>query len=189
MGRILTVEQAAEMLQLNPQVVREYLRKGKLPGSKIGRHWRVSEEQLDAYLRASHIFLAPGRALTIDDLLRGKRALAEAEERERQLNEWKNLSREERKKRLDSIVGAFADVRFSSEDLMRDRREEVRREEWRDLTPEEKAARVHAARGVFAEHKGMLDDFLARKHAETREEERRWQERHNKRGLRGGKTE
>ena len=50
MARILTVEQVAEKLQVKPLTVREYLRKGKIPGRKLGRSWRVVESELERFL-------------------------------------------------------------------------------------------------------------------------------------------
>ncbi len=103
MGRILTVEQAAEILQLNPQVVREYLRKGKLPGRKIGRHWRVSEDVLSSALGA--------------EPEAGKKLQA--------------ISAEERKQRVDSIRGKYAGFGRSLEDFLREKHAEVEEEERR----------------------------------------------------------
>jgi excisionase family DNA binding protein len=50
MSRILTVPQAAEKLQLTPDVVRDYLRTGKLPGRKVGKAWRVVESDLESWI-------------------------------------------------------------------------------------------------------------------------------------------
>lgn len=50
MARILTVEQVAEKLQIKPLTVREYLRKGRIPGRKLGRAWRVVETDLETFL-------------------------------------------------------------------------------------------------------------------------------------------
>jgi len=111
MGRILTIEQAAEMLQLNPQVVRQYLREGKLPGRKIGRHWRVVEEDVMAFIREG-----------------GHSTLEMWNERARQ---WHSLSPEEKKRRLYSIAGKYAHIPFSSEDIMNEHHEEVDRDERR----------------------------------------------------------
>lgn len=107
MGKILTIEQAAEMLHLNPQVVRKYLREGKLPGMKIGRHWRVSEEGLSEFVR------------------QGGSSLAAWNERARQ---WRTLPPDEKERRLSAIVGKYAHIPFSSEDLMQQHREEIERE-------------------------------------------------------------
>ena len=48
--RILTVPQAAEKLQMNPSIVRDYLRLGKLPGRKVGKAWRVLESDLEQWV-------------------------------------------------------------------------------------------------------------------------------------------
>ena len=50
MAQILTVDQAAEKLQMTTKVVREYLRVGKLPGRKVGRAWRVLESDLEHWI-------------------------------------------------------------------------------------------------------------------------------------------
>lgn len=50
MAQILTVEQAAEKLQMTTKVVREYLRVGKLPGRKVGRAWRVLDTDLERWI-------------------------------------------------------------------------------------------------------------------------------------------
>ena len=43
---LLTVEQAAERLQVHPVTVRRYLRSGSLRGIKRGNLWRVPESAL-----------------------------------------------------------------------------------------------------------------------------------------------
>lgn len=50
---LLTVEEVAEYLKMNPQVIRRWLREGKLPGSKIGRAWRVSKQDIDDMIKKS----------------------------------------------------------------------------------------------------------------------------------------
>ncbi|MHB1459222.1 MAG: helix-turn-helix domain-containing protein [Armatimonadota bacterium] len=50
MSRILTVEQVAEKLQMTTDVIREYLRKGKIPGRKVGKAWRVVETDLENWV-------------------------------------------------------------------------------------------------------------------------------------------
>ena len=48
---LLTVEQAAERIQMHPDTVRRLLRDGQLPGRKIGaRQWRISADALKAYV-------------------------------------------------------------------------------------------------------------------------------------------
>jgi excisionase family DNA binding protein len=41
---VLTVEQLAELLQLDEKTVRSLAAKGELPGRKLGRHWRFSRQ-------------------------------------------------------------------------------------------------------------------------------------------------
>lgn len=41
--KFFTIHEAAEVLHLNPEVVRRWLRSGKLAGTKIGNDWRVPE--------------------------------------------------------------------------------------------------------------------------------------------------
>jgi excisionase family DNA binding protein len=49
---ILTVDQAAAVLQLHPYTVRKMLREGTLPGRKLGaKEWRVSRQALDDFMR------------------------------------------------------------------------------------------------------------------------------------------
>ncbi|HET6312699.1 MAG TPA: helix-turn-helix domain-containing protein [Chloroflexia bacterium] len=48
---ILTVEEVAERLKLNPFTIRRLLREGVLQGSKVGkRQWRIQLRDLEAYL-------------------------------------------------------------------------------------------------------------------------------------------
>jgi excisionase family DNA binding protein len=42
----LTVEETAKRLKLSIFTLRDYLRAGKVPGIKVGRHWRVPESAL-----------------------------------------------------------------------------------------------------------------------------------------------
>lgn len=51
MARVLTVKQAAELLQADADTVRDWLRRGRIPGRRIGRDWRISEEALHEWLK------------------------------------------------------------------------------------------------------------------------------------------
>jgi len=55
MARILTVEQAAEKLQLTPKTTRKLLRDGKMPGRKVGRAWRVLETEIERWVGGSEL--------------------------------------------------------------------------------------------------------------------------------------
>lgn len=49
--RALTIQEVAERLHLAPLTVADRLRAGSLPGFKLGRAWRVREEDLNRYIR------------------------------------------------------------------------------------------------------------------------------------------
>lgn len=53
MVRILTVEEVAEKLRVKPHTVREYLKRGMIPGRKLGRSWRIIETELEWFLSSS----------------------------------------------------------------------------------------------------------------------------------------
>lgn len=46
----LTPAQVAETLQVEETTVREWLRKGSLRGTKVGRLWRIASDELDRFL-------------------------------------------------------------------------------------------------------------------------------------------
>lgn len=50
---LLTVEEAAERLQIGRTAVYELIRRGRLPVVKIGRLTRVRPEALEAFCRAT----------------------------------------------------------------------------------------------------------------------------------------
>ena len=54
MAQILTVEQAAEKLQLTPKTTRKLLKEGKMPGRKVGRAWRVLETDLERWISGKY---------------------------------------------------------------------------------------------------------------------------------------
>ncbi|MCH8098365.1 MAG: helix-turn-helix domain-containing protein [Proteobacteria bacterium] len=48
--KLLTPAQVAEALQLNESTITRWLRKGRLRGFKVGKDWRVSTVDLNAFL-------------------------------------------------------------------------------------------------------------------------------------------
>jgi excisionase family DNA binding protein len=66
--RLLTPEQVADRLQISRVTVMDYLRKGRLKGHRVGKLWRIKEEDLEAFLEGE---------LTDEDLADAK-ALDEA---------------------------------------------------------------------------------------------------------------
>jgi excisionase family DNA binding protein len=51
--KVLTPEQVAERLQIVPKTVYRWLNDGRLEGVKLGRLWRVREDDLEAFLQAA----------------------------------------------------------------------------------------------------------------------------------------
>ncbi|MCT2535995.1 helix-turn-helix domain-containing protein [Aquibacillus koreensis] len=47
---IMTVAQVAEYLQLSEMTTYKLVQEGKIPGFKIGRHWRVKRADLDEFI-------------------------------------------------------------------------------------------------------------------------------------------
>lgn len=48
--KLYTVQEAAKVLNVNPEVLRRWLRNGTIKGIKIGSDWRISEATLEEYL-------------------------------------------------------------------------------------------------------------------------------------------
>jgi excisionase family DNA binding protein len=69
MTRALTVEQAAEYLQLSPYTVRQWLRDGKIPGRKIGRVYRILESDLAALVGAEPVSKVNEKKIQAIDLV------------------------------------------------------------------------------------------------------------------------
>ncbi len=51
--KLLTPTDVADRLQVNERTVTQWLRKGHLRGFKIGKEWRISPNDLQAFLEAS----------------------------------------------------------------------------------------------------------------------------------------
>jgi len=51
--KLLTPTDVANSLQVNERTVTQWLRKGHLRGFKIGKEWRVSPDDLQAFLEAA----------------------------------------------------------------------------------------------------------------------------------------
>lgn len=48
---ILTLQQAAELLQISERTIQRMLKKGEIPGTQIGGQWRFDRDQLRALVR------------------------------------------------------------------------------------------------------------------------------------------
>lgn len=54
MKEYYTINETAKMLKLAASTIRKYLGNGRLCGAKIGRAWRISEADIDAFIAANH---------------------------------------------------------------------------------------------------------------------------------------
>lgn len=50
---VMTPEQVAEFLQVNPATVYRYIRQHRLEASRLGRHYRITRQAVDRFLRAN----------------------------------------------------------------------------------------------------------------------------------------
>lgn len=62
---VLTVEEAARFLKVDPATVQRELKKGRLPGARVGRIWRISRGALTEYLAGQNRSLATALQRTI----------------------------------------------------------------------------------------------------------------------------
>jgi excisionase family DNA binding protein len=52
-NEVMTPEQVADFLQINPATVYRYIRQHRLEASRLGRHYRITREAVDRFLRAN----------------------------------------------------------------------------------------------------------------------------------------
>ena len=48
---VFTVNEVAKMLKISEQTVRTLIQQGELPAKKVGRSWRILEEDLHAFMK------------------------------------------------------------------------------------------------------------------------------------------
>ena len=51
---LLTITEVAEILRMHPATIYRLVKRGDLPGFKIGNGWRISETSLHSWLSAEH---------------------------------------------------------------------------------------------------------------------------------------
>lgn len=50
-NEIYTITQTAEYLQVSDKTVRRLIERNELPASKVGRAWRIAQNDIEKYLR------------------------------------------------------------------------------------------------------------------------------------------
>jgi excisionase family DNA binding protein len=63
-AEVLTTEEAADLLRVSTKTVLALVRRGSLPGEKVGRAWRFLRSDLLAYLHGGARVPNPGSART-----------------------------------------------------------------------------------------------------------------------------
>lgn len=157
MARIFTVDQAADYLHVTPYTIRKWLRAGRIPGRKIGRVYRILEADIMALLGN----VSPEADADVVEI---------------------PLSAEEgRRKRAEELLGKFAHHAATSDDLIRNRREEVARDErrwkrrlWEGMTKEQKWEHLGSLKGKYADLSFSSDDLARERREESEREERKW---------------
>jgi len=49
--RLLTIDEVAEFLHMNPMTVYSWVKDGKIPAFKIGKVWRFRKTEIDEWLK------------------------------------------------------------------------------------------------------------------------------------------
>lgn len=76
--QILTIKQAAKLLQVDPNTIYRWARAGKFPASKIGKEWRVLRSDVDKFIESKKRrsqFLTPQQEAELITALAGRREI------------------------------------------------------------------------------------------------------------------
>ena len=52
---ILTVPEVARLLRIPKSTIYTLVRRGELPGQKVGKHWRITREHIRSLMGATHV--------------------------------------------------------------------------------------------------------------------------------------
>lgn len=53
--KIYNLDEVCDLLKMNKQTIRKYIRNGKLKASKVGTHYMVTDEAIKEFLKANEI--------------------------------------------------------------------------------------------------------------------------------------
>ena len=51
MDKVYTPKEAAEILSISDKTMMDWLRAGKIQGVKVGKYWRIMDQDLEAFLQ------------------------------------------------------------------------------------------------------------------------------------------
>lgn len=54
LDKVLTINEVAEILRMHSTTIYRLVKRGELPGFKIGGNWRINRASLDLFLLAEH---------------------------------------------------------------------------------------------------------------------------------------
>lgn len=66
---IMTMEQAAELLQVSTRTIHRMVQQGKMPGRQVGSQWRFEREQLHEWVRGEWHQRQPEESMTQRELI------------------------------------------------------------------------------------------------------------------------
>lgn len=52
---IMTINELSEYLKISTSSLYKLAQQGKVPGSKVGKHWRFHRESIDAWIKAGNL--------------------------------------------------------------------------------------------------------------------------------------
>lgn len=55
MDKVYTPQQVAEILSISDRTIMEWLRAGRIKGVKVGKYWRVMEQDLEVFLQQNRV--------------------------------------------------------------------------------------------------------------------------------------
>jgi excisionase family DNA binding protein len=133
MARILNTEQAAEKLQVRPLTVRKYLRKGLIPGRRLGREWRIVETDLEMFISGRPPVSQVERvsALGICEDIPDLGSEEHVQPGDSGQAEWERMSREARKARIEAVMGRYEHVPGALDRFLAEKHAETEAEEQR----------------------------------------------------------
>lgn len=53
--KIYNLKEVCDLLKMNKQTIRKYIREGKLKASKVGTHYMVTDEAIKDFLKANEV--------------------------------------------------------------------------------------------------------------------------------------
>jgi excisionase family DNA binding protein len=104
MVKYYTPKEVAQELRVTERTVYEWLTSGRLRGMRAGSRWRIRPEEIEAFLQGRQ-----GGAIIV--------------------SQPAEIDADEHAARVDALMGKYASVPFSSDDLFRERQEDRAREE------------------------------------------------------------